>query len=321
MDSRHFPSRSTTDNLPSSLSNPPGERAALTSPAAAINDTTTQTPPTATSGSNTAGTSSHLSSLVSTEGKGGSGGNDLPSASSLSISAANSPVTSSKPHVGDVEQQLQQTLPLMSSSSDMDTRSSASSDLSYDPERDPGLFCSSASLDSCSPSLVSVVSSTVPSVLNCPPSAASSSFSSLSGESLSIASQASGTQPSTTFSGVQQLTFSAEGSASSTQPQTSNATTLPWTNASASKAPSISSSSAAGSSNKSKGAQCIAKADKDTKSMSEAGSTAASKHQPVAPADDLVQPITDIGSPAERGTKRYFTYCTCSCDLLFSVAM
>ena len=300
MDSRHFPSRSTTDNLPSSLSTPPGERAALSSPAAAINDTTTQTPQTATSSSNTAGTpsSSHLSNLMSPEGKGSLSGNDTVT---LSISASTSTVTISKPVVGGGEQQqLQQTLPLISSSSDMDTRSSASSDLSYDPDRDPSLFCSSASLDSCSSSLVSVASNTVSSVLNCP----TSSFSSGSGENLSTTSQASGPQPSTTYSGVQQLTFSAEGSVSPTHPITSSAATISWPNVSGITAPSISNSGAADSSSKHKGAQYLVKADKDKKNMSDAGPTSTS-NPPAAVGDDILQPVTDIGSPASRGTKRY----------------
>ncbi|RUS77670.1 hypothetical protein EGW08_014567 [Elysia chlorotica] len=298
MDSRHFPSRSTTDNLPSSLSTPPGERAALASPSAAINDTTTQTPPTATSGSNTAGTSSssHLSNLMSSEGKGSLGGND---SATHSISAATSPVTNSKPIlVGGEQQQLQQTSPLISSSSDMDTRSSASSDLSYDPERDPGLLCSSASLDSFTPSLVSVASNTVSSVLNCP----TSSFSSVSGENLHTSSHASGPQPTTTCSGVQQI-FSAEGSSSQTHPKTSSAAMQSRTNTSGISAPSISNSGAADSSNKNKGAQYLVNADKDKNIMSDADPTSTS-NQPAAVIDDILQPVTDISSPASRGTKR-----------------
>ncbi|GFS11410.1 AN1-type zinc finger protein 3 [Elysia marginata] len=293
MDSRHFPSRSTTDNLPSSLSTTPGERAALSSPAAAINDTTTQTSPTVTSGSTTAGTStsSHLSNLMSPDGKGASSESDT---ANMSTSTAASPVTDSKPLVGSVEQQqLQQALPVISSCSDVDISSSASSDRSYDPERNTGLLSSSVSLDSCSPSLVSIASSAAPSILNYP---ASSSLSSVSGENLSIQSQASGPQPSTTFSEVQQVILSAEGSSSAAQPQTSNAAILSWSNVSAVKAPSISTAGATG-----KGTQCVMKIDKDNKTKCEAD--AATVNKP-ASADQLVQPVTDISSPAERGTKR-----------------
>lgn len=289
MDSRHFPSRSTTDNLPSSLSSPPNERPALSSPAAAITDTTTQTVPTVTSGSTMAGTSSssHLTNLINSDGKNSS---NLNETTNMAINSVTSSVTGSKSHVGNGEQQKQQQAPAtISSSSDMDTCSTASSDLSYDPHQNPGLLLSSASLNSSTPSIVSIASRSAPSEFNGPPS---SSCSTVSEENLSISSQLS-------LSETKKLTFSAEGSASITQPQASNTASLSQPNVTANQAPS---SSTPVLSNKSKGAQFVIKADKDIKSKCDAGFSA-SVNQPAA-STDIGQPVADISSPAERGIKR-----------------
>ncbi|GFN97101.1 An1-type Zinc finger protein 3 [Plakobranchus ocellatus] len=297
MDSRHFPSRSTTDNLPTPLSSPPGERASLSSPATAISDTSTTTPTTTSSSNTTTGaTSSHLPNLMSPEAKGSAGGNDLPAPAAISIGAANNLVN--KPQVTGEEQQ--QILPLISSSSDIDTRSSASSDLSYDPEHDTGLLCPSAS-DSCSSSLVSVANSTSSAILNHPPSVTSSSLSIASTEMMPVTFHASGPQPSSAKDEVQLQTFSADGSASTMQPQISNTVTTSRPKIATITASSISSNNAIGSSSQSKNAHCGDKTDKE--SSYKCKSSIASCSQP-SEADNLGQPVSSLISFAERGTKR-----------------
>ncbi|CAL1547979.1 unnamed protein product [Lymnaea stagnalis] len=123
MDSKPFPSRSTTDNLASSLSAPPSERAALSASTSSSIDATTST----TSGTTT--TPAHISTVMS----GAVGGGDIGSSGTSMVKPSCEPLPDP---------------------SDTDTCSSASSDQSYDIKHDAG-YCQS---DSCS-SLNSVVSS------------------------------------------------------------------------------------------------------------------------------------------------------------------
>ncbi|CAG5134528.1 unnamed protein product [Candidula unifasciata] len=103
MDSRHFPSRSTADNLPGSLSSPPGERTALSATPASPVDATS-----ATSGGTSA---SHHSSAVTTASV-----DNQTETTTMTISSCESLLTS------DVS----------------DLCSTASSDLSHDSKHDTG---------------------------------------------------------------------------------------------------------------------------------------------------------------------------------------
>ncbi|KAK7000041.1 serine-rich adhesin for platelets [Biomphalaria glabrata] len=135
MDSKPFPSRSTTDNLPSSLSSPPGERTALTATSSSAIDTTTTT-----SGSST---SAHISSVLAASSGNGDIGQPGPSST------------------------IKQSCEQLPDHSDTDTCSSASTDQSYDISHDPGatsglssVVCSIASTYSSSSSIAASLSST-----------------------------------------------------------------------------------------------------------------------------------------------------------------
>lgn len=123
MDSKPFPSRSTTDNLASSLSTPPSERAALSASTTSPIDATVST-----TASGTSTTPAHISTVMS-----GAVGGDVGSSGTSVVKPSCEPLPDP---------------------SDTDTCSSASSDQSYDIKHDAG-YCQS---DSCS-SLNSVVSS------------------------------------------------------------------------------------------------------------------------------------------------------------------
>lgn len=121
MDSKPFPSRSTTDNLATSLASTPSERSSLSTASSSALDTST--PP--TSGANP--TSGHIPSVLNT----GAGGD-----------------------IGQPGTSKSQSCETLTDPTETDSCSSASSDQTYDVQHDPGL-CTS---DSCS-SVNSVVSS------------------------------------------------------------------------------------------------------------------------------------------------------------------
>ncbi|XP_005100912.1 uncharacterized protein DDB_G0271670 isoform X2 [Aplysia californica] len=135
MDSKHFPSHSTTDNLPSSLSSP-GERSALAAAAAAPTPATVDTTSVSTSSTNTG--PNHMSAVIASPG----GGTSEEMGPSGIIAEANRSASGQQ----------------IATPSDSDSQSSASSDQSYDPVRDVE-GRSAASCSSSSSSLVSVPSS------------------------------------------------------------------------------------------------------------------------------------------------------------------
>ncbi|BFZ12472.1 hypothetical protein BsWGS_15511 [Bradybaena similaris] len=125
MDSRHFPSRSTADNMPSSLSSPPGERTALSATPASPVDAGTP----ATNGGGS--TTSHLASAA--------GGDNQTDSATMTIPSCESLLSS------DVS----------------DLCSTTSSDMSLDSKHDTGSCASDsyASLISVSSSSVAAMSS------------------------------------------------------------------------------------------------------------------------------------------------------------------
>ncbi|XP_059178177.1 AN1-type zinc finger protein 3-like [Physella acuta] len=124
MDSKPFPSRSTTDNLATSLASTPGERSSLSTASSSALDTST--PP--TSGANT--TSGHIPSVLNA-------GADI-----------GQPGTSKS-----------QSCETLTDPTETDSCSSASSDQTYDNQHDPGLCTSDASVNSVVSSIAATFSS------------------------------------------------------------------------------------------------------------------------------------------------------------------
>ncbi|KAH9509253.1 hypothetical protein Btru_046592 [Bulinus truncatus] len=161
MDSKPFPSRSTTDNLPSSLSSPPGERAALSAAASSAIDTTTPTSGTTTS--------AHISTVLAA----GSGNGELGQQGPSSI--------------------MKQSCEPLPDQSDTDTCSSASADQSYDLNCDQDV-CSNLN------SVVSSIASTYSSSSGITATLSSTTTLVNSGDHKAISSQAIGNQISAIFS-------------------------------------------------------------------------------------------------------------------------